>query len=125
MYDGLRDEAKGHRPERWDLSALQKKFRDDSQDDSEDGGWNKPPESLMDGLAKISLNLLNIDPRKSSIGIVLRVKRERPSEWLRWNSSMTFIQFLLEVLYKIDDQAIAIYPGDYVRTVSAYGVTFD
>ncbi len=122
MYDGLRDEAIGHRPERWDLSALLTKSSDDGE---EDGGWNKPPESLMDGLAKISLNLLNIDPRKSSIGIVLRVKRERPSERLRWNSSMTFIQFLLEVLYKIDGQAVAIYPGDYVGTASAFGVTFD
>ena len=83
MYDGLRDEAIGHKPERWDLSALLEKSSDDSEEDSEDGGWNKPPESLMDGLAKISLNLLNIDPRKSSIGIVFRVKRETPSEWLR------------------------------------------
>ncbi|KAL8859639.1 MAG: hypothetical protein Q9178_003753 [Gyalolechia marmorata] len=110
VYDGLRDEAIGRRPERWDLSALITEFSDDN---SGDEGWNKPPESLMDGLAKISLHLLDIDPRKSSIGIVLRVKRERPSEWLRWNSSMTFVQFLLEVLYKIDGQAIAIYPGDY------------
>ncbi|KAL8916335.1 MAG: hypothetical protein Q9172_006355 [Xanthocarpia lactea] len=113
VYDGMRDEAKGQKPERWDLSALVTASSDVSEDNSEDGGWNKPPESLMDGLAKISLNLLKIDPRKSSMGIVLRVKREIPSEWLRWNSSMTFIQFLLEVLYKIDSQAIAIYPGDY------------
>ena len=74
----------------------------------------------MDGLAMISMKLLNIDPRESRIGILLRVKRERSSEWLRWNSSLTFLRFCLEVLYKIDAEVIAIYPGDYVGDASAF-----
>ena len=32
---------------------------------------------------------------------------------------MTFLQFQLEVLYKIDGDAVAIYPGDYVGIASA------
>lgn len=79
----------------------------------------------MDGLAKISLNLLNIDPRLSSMGVVLRVKRENSSEWLCWKAPMTFLQFQLEVLYKIDREAIAIYPGDYVGIASAFEVFTD
>ncbi|CAL8576744.1 hypothetical protein XPA_002609 [Xanthoria parietina] len=109
VYNGLLDKDTGHRPKQWDVSALGNR----DSDDREDPGWNIPPESIMDGLAKISLDLLNIDPRLSDVGIVLRVKRRIASEWLSWKSTMTFLQFQLEVLYKIDGDAIAIYPGDY------------
>ncbi|KAL9636809.1 MAG: hypothetical protein Q9204_002109 [Flavoplaca sp. TL-2023a] len=109
VYDGLREEDLGDKSEPWDVSALQNHHADDT----EDPGWNIPPKSIMDGLAMISMKLLDIDPRISSIGILLRVKRERSSEWLRWNSSLTFLRFCLEVLYKIDAEVIAIYPGDY------------
>ncbi|KAL8650673.1 MAG: hypothetical protein Q9226_005044, partial [Calogaya cf. arnoldii] len=109
VYDGLRDKDKGHPPEHWDVSAFQSRETDGVQDSA----LNIPPKSIMAGLAKISLELLNIDPEKSSTGILLRVNRERPGEWLHWNSGMTFVRFLLEVLYKIDREAITIYPGDH------------
>lgn len=67
----------------------------------------------MNRLAEITKSLLNIDPRKSSQGIVLHVKREDP-EWLKWSARHTFNDFLLEVLYKIDSDEIAIYPGNHV-----------
>ena len=116
VYNGLLDKDTGHRPKQWDVFALGNR----DSDDREDPGWNIPPESIMDGLAKISLDLLNIDPRLSDVGIVLRVKRRIASEWLSWKSTMTFLQFQLEVLYKIDGDAIAIYPGDYVGIASAF-----
>ncbi|KAL8886821.1 MAG: hypothetical protein Q9215_005513 [Flavoplaca cf. flavocitrina] len=109
VHDGLRDDDRSKTSEKWDVSALQ----NHDADNIEDPGWNIPPESIMDGLAMISMKLLNIDPRRSSIGILLRVKREGSSEWLCWNSSLTFLRFCLEVLYKIDAEVIAIYPGDY------------
>lgn len=115
VYDGLREEGLGDESEPWDVSPLLNYHADDT----ENPGWNIPPKSIMDGLAMISMKLLNIDPRKSSIGILLRVKREGSSEWLCWNSSMTFLRFCLEVLYKIDAEVIGIYPGDYVGDASA------
>ncbi|KAL8777895.1 MAG: hypothetical protein Q9213_007662 [Squamulea squamosa] len=116
VFDGLWDENVPYEPEHWDVSALQ----DRASHNSEDAGWNIPPESLMDDLAKISMKFLDVDPRKSRRGIVLHVKRETPGEWLRWKSPMTFLEFMLEVLYKIDGEAIAIYPGDYVGFMFAY-----
>ncbi|KAL8773642.1 MAG: hypothetical protein Q9209_001408 [Squamulea sp. 1 TL-2023] len=109
VFDGLWDENVQYEPECWDVSALQNR----ASHDSEDTGWNIPPESLMDDLAKISIKFLDVDPRNSSRGIVLHVKRETPGEWLRWKAPMTFLEFMLEILYKIDGEAIAIYPGDY------------
>lgn len=80
--------------------------------------WSVPPKSIMDRLAVISKSLLDIDPRVSSKGIVLHVVRDTPTgnkkEWLQWGGKHSFAQFMLEVLYKIDGDTIAIYPGDYV-----------
>ncbi|KAL8685667.1 MAG: hypothetical protein Q9224_005727, partial [Gallowayella concinna] len=109
VYGGLPGSTSSHKPEHWNTAAL----RNSVSHDGNDEGWNIPPESLMDELAKISLKLLNIDPRKSKNGIVLHTKRDRLSEWLRWGASMSFKDFMLEILYKIDDDAIAIYPADY------------
>ncbi|KAL8690475.1 MAG: hypothetical protein Q9218_004084 [Villophora microphyllina] len=75
---------------------------------------------LFDGLAEISRDLLNIDPRVSDLGIVLHVKRSDPAtqtkEWLKWSKEHSFNHFLLEVFYKIDKSDIVIYPGDYTET---------
>ncbi|KAL8865970.1 MAG: hypothetical protein Q9198_009089, partial [Flavoplaca austrocitrina] len=84
VFVGVQDDGRSKTSEKWDVSALQ----NHDADNIEDPGWNIPPESIMDGLAMISMKLLNIDPRRSSIGILLRVKRE-------------------------DAEVIAIYPGDY------------
>ncbi|KAL8697534.1 MAG: hypothetical protein Q9201_007081 [Fulgogasparrea decipioides] len=97
----------------WDthLYYMGKEIRDATSD------WNKPPKSLMDGLARISKSLLDIDPRESELGIVLHVKREAPvgqrKEWLQWSKNHSLTEFLTEVLYKIDGDEVAIYPGDY------------
>ncbi|KAL8719416.1 MAG: hypothetical protein Q9225_003581 [Loekoesia sp. 1 TL-2023] len=98
----------------WDMSG----FRDiEMGEDSLRKEWSVPPESIMDRLAVISKSLLDIDPRVSSKGIVLHVIRDTPTgnkkEWLQWGAKLSFVQFMLEVLYKIDGDAIAIYPGDY------------
>ncbi|KAL8997142.1 MAG: hypothetical protein Q9169_003525 [Polycauliona sp. 2 TL-2023] len=111
VYNGLRENDPGHQPEQWDLSAM----RSLDSDNANVQGWNIPPKSIMDGLAQLSLNLLDIDPRKSITGITIRVKREGPSEWLRWDTSMEFPQFMLDILYKVDGEAISIYPGAYVE----------
>ncbi|KAL8724862.1 MAG: hypothetical protein Q9181_006643, partial [Wetmoreana brouardii] len=97
----------------WDthLFYMRKEIRDVTSD------WNKPPKSLMDGLAKISKSLLGVDPQESELGIVLHVKREaqvgQRKEWLQWSKKHSLTEFLTEVLYKIDGDEIAIYPGDY------------
>lgn len=97
-------------PEDWDLSALKGVGVRE--------GWSIPPESIMVGFAAISKRLLDIDPGESSEGIVLHVVRETPAgvmkEWLQWGKEQTFVQFMQDILYKIDGDAIAIYPGDYV-----------
>lgn len=115
VYGGLPGSVTAHKAEHWDTSALRSTVSDDSKDE----GWNVPPQSLMDELANISLKLLNIDPRMSEEGIVLHTRRERPGEWLRWEASMSFNDFMLEILYKIDDDVIAIYPGFYVSSQSS------
>ena len=75
----------------------------------------------MDNLAEISRSILDIDPRVSPTGIVLHVIHHTPTgnkkEWLQWAARHSFIQFMLEVLYKIDGDSIAIYPGDYVGSL--------
>lgn len=64
--------------------------------------------------------ILDIDPRRSSEGIVLHVIHDTPTgskkEWLKWGADHAFVHFLKDVLYKIDGDAIAIYPGDYVMS---------
>ncbi|KAL8814931.1 MAG: hypothetical protein Q9223_005892, partial [Gallowayella weberi] len=108
-------------PEIWNTSAL----RSSASHGSNGERWNIPPESLMVDLAMISQKLLNIDPRKSEDGIVLHTKRGRPGEWLRWEASMSFNDFMLEILYKIDDDAIAIYPGDYEEPDDGTGLELE
>lgn len=104
-------------PEKWDLSALKGIDLDDDDDDGQET-WSIPPKSLSAGLAQISKTLLHIDPRKASEGILLHVIHDPVTdlkkEWLRWNAEHSFTHFLNEVLYKIDGDTIAIYPGDYV-----------
>ncbi|KAL9593848.1 MAG: hypothetical protein Q9219_007357 [cf. Caloplaca sp. 3 TL-2023] len=101
-------------PEFWDMAALKRVNlgKDDMEEES-----SIPPKSIMDDLAAISKKLLDIDPRVSHKGIVLHVIRNTPTggktEWLHWGPKHTFVRFMLEVLYKIDNDAIAIYPGDH------------
>ncbi|KAI4250126.1 MAG: hypothetical protein L6R40_000298 [Gallowayella cf. fulva] len=121
VYGGLPGSVTAHKAEHWDTSALRSTVSDDSKDE----GWNVPPQSLMDELANISLKLLNIDPRMSEEGIVLHTRRERPGEWLRWEASMSFNDFMLEILYKIDDDVIAIYPGFYEEPDNGKGLELE
>lgn len=78
----------------------------------------------MEGLSEIATKLLGIDlrePSSSESSIVLHVIPEATAtgggkkEWLHWGANDTFRQFMQDILYKIDGEAIAIYPGDYVR----------
>ncbi|KAI4176006.1 MAG: hypothetical protein LQ343_001288 [Gyalolechia ehrenbergii] len=111
VFDGTRNDKQA---EIWDTSTL-------GSVEQERGGpqeeWSVPPESIMTELAIISKELLGIDPRVSPKGILLHVIRETPTgskkEWLQWGPKQSFVQFMLEVLYKIDGDAIAIYPGDH------------
>ncbi|KAL8633185.1 hypothetical protein Q9189_001085 [Teloschistes chrysophthalmus] len=83
--------------------------------------------NLADGLAEISKDLLDIDPRSSEVGIVLHVKRPESAtqrkEWLKWSSDHSFNHFLLDVFYKIDSSEIVIYPGNYSEAVSPLSPT--
>ncbi|KAL9026063.1 MAG: hypothetical protein Q9196_005217 [Gyalolechia fulgens] len=111
VYDGTRIDKQ---PRIWNTSALGsvEQERDGPQEE-----WSVPPESIMTELATISKQILDIDPRVSSKGILLHVIRETSTgskkEWLQWGPKHSFVQFMLEVLYKIDGDTIAIYPGDY------------
>ncbi|KAL8937324.1 MAG: hypothetical protein Q9216_004482 [Gyalolechia sp. 2 TL-2023] len=114
VFDGTRNDKAA---EFWDTSALGSVEQEKRAGPHEE--WNVPPESIMTELATISKELLNIDPRVSPKGILLHVVRDTPTgsekEWLQWGPKQSFVQFMLEVLYKIDGDAIAIYPGDYVN----------
>ncbi|KAI4169761.1 MAG: hypothetical protein LQ348_007221, partial [Seirophora lacunosa] len=117
VFDGL-DSSKA--PEEWDLSDLKGPGPDD---DDYHQRWSVPPEIIRDKLGAISKNLLDIDPNSSLEGIVLHVIHETPApskkEWLRWGANNSFVDFLKEVLYKIDGDAIAIYPGNYEETTDS------
>ncbi|KAL8730882.1 MAG: hypothetical protein Q9166_003809 [cf. Caloplaca sp. 2 TL-2023] len=121
VFYGPQDKDAYRNPERWDMSALGNKMSDDVNDE----GWNIPSISLMDRLAEISVRLLNIDPRKPNQGVVLHVMREGPREWLRWKAYMSFNEWMLEILYKIDGELIAIYPGDYKEPDNLTGPEVD
>ncbi|KAL8948210.1 MAG: hypothetical protein Q9222_005585 [Ikaeria aurantiellina] len=110
VFDG-RDEAT--KPIKWDMTTFkQRRARNERYKE-----WNVPPETLMESLAEISIQLLDVDPRQSAAGIVIHVIRDLPpgaeKEWLRWIPGQSFVDFMLEVLYKIDGDRIAIYPGDH------------
>ncbi|KAL8749030.1 MAG: hypothetical protein Q9184_006966 [Pyrenodesmia sp. 2 TL-2023] len=106
-------------PETWDLSALKGIESDNDLQET----WSIPPKTLSARLAQISETLLHIDPRKASEGIRLHVMHDpatnQKKEWLRWNAEHSFVHFLNEVLYKIDGDTIAIYPGDYEETTDS------
>ncbi|KAL8668551.1 MAG: hypothetical protein Q9168_006825 [Polycauliona sp. 1 TL-2023] len=115
VYNGLKEKDTAHQPQQWDVTELSNGKSDDVHDD----GWNIPHKSIMDGLAYVSTVLLHIDPQKDSRGIILRVIRgQQYSEWLTWEPSMEFEDFLCDVLYKIDRPAIEIYPGDHVVSIT-------
>ncbi|KAL8714557.1 MAG: hypothetical protein Q9220_001505 [cf. Caloplaca sp. 1 TL-2023] len=119
---GGRKEAK--EPMDWDMTAFNRR-RDEQTGQIDE--WNVPSETLMHELAKISIKLLDIDPPKSTAGIVIHVVRDLPpgtqKEWLRWGPEQSFINFMLEILYKIDGDTIAIYPGDYDQEESDVSTT--
>ena len=77
-----------------------------------------PRMEIMDILAEISKTLLGIDPRESSQGIILHVRHPGQAggdkEWLKWSARHTFNDFLIQVLYKIDGDEVAIYPPEHV-----------
>ncbi|KAL8870738.1 MAG: hypothetical protein Q9174_003283 [Haloplaca sp. 1 TL-2023] len=74
---------------------------------------------VMNILAEISKTLLGIDPRASREGIILHVRRpgqaREDKEWLKWSARHTFNDFLMQILYKIDGDEIAIYPPEYTE----------
>ncbi|KAL9017283.1 MAG: hypothetical protein Q9185_005374 [Variospora sp. 1 TL-2023] len=111
VFDGT-DSSKAS--EEWDLSELK---APETEADDYPERWSIPPEILRDRLGAISKNLLDIDPNNSPEGIVLHVINESltrsKKEWLHWGAEHSFVHFLKEVLYKIDGDAIAIYPGNY------------
>ncbi|KAL8903779.1 MAG: hypothetical protein Q9207_003703 [Kuettlingeria erythrocarpa] len=117
------------KPQKWDLSALQD-TDDHETDPNDDNGdapenWSIPPVSLSNELADIAHRLLNIDPRASSEGILLHVLHRHPAAangqkgWLRWTADHSTTHFLTQVLYKIDGDSIAIYPGDHEETTDS------
>ena len=112
VADGTGD-SKNHRS--WDTSEFGKV---NNRSSDAEAYWSTPPQSLMHSLAEISKDLLGIDPKTSNRGILIRVDRELPFgsdiEWLPWHAPKTFNEFLQEIFYKIDGNAIKIYPGDYV-----------
>ncbi|KAL8966525.1 MAG: hypothetical protein Q9183_003336, partial [Haloplaca sp. 2 TL-2023] len=78
-----------------------------------------PRMEIMDTLAEISKTLLGIDPRESSKGIILHVRHTGQAggdkEWLKWSARHTFNDFLIQVLYKIDGDEVAIYPPEHTE----------
>ncbi|KAI4147549.1 MAG: hypothetical protein LQ341_001771, partial [Variospora aurantia] len=117
VFDGT-DSSKAS--EEWDLSELK---APETEADDYPERWSIPPEILRDKLGAISKNLLDIDPNNSPEGIVLHVIDESltrsKKEWLHWGAEHSFVHFLKEVLYKIDGDAIAIYPGNYEETTDS------
>ncbi|KAL8649916.1 MAG: hypothetical protein Q9210_004122 [Variospora velana] len=117
VFDGT-DSSKAS--EEWDLSELK---APETEADDYPERWSIPPEILRDKLGVISKNLLDIDPNNSPEGIVLHVIHETPTrskkEWLHCGAEHSFVHFLKEVLFKIDGDTIAIYPGNYEETTDS------